>query len=439
MLLFLSPAVIHCFNISKLQSVKTRSYCRSSSYVTCPLSIYIRDHAMLKLGASPAALPPNVKGESRGNIYVTVEDLHWKPNVKLPFAGHSVDARLIWWGESTNSSTVIRYTRKAGQFANVFFISFSQHRIDCRKNAPKAPQTITYSINTSAKLFQQYINSAEPFRIKISSGISNVQIGSVSIRLPGKFVLFLAANNSNPQIATKATHHIANSKNIPIGDIVVTFRMTITERNRPTIVPPLVLDSNRSASASDRGRSTAISSKSVADAISCSNASNSKQLKNTKAKPISTTPTLCQPSSKSFNFLTGRHMSKQQELEALQELKVLSPSNSLIESLSEHILGVPKSPIKNSRAAETNVYSKIDSIRVNILDLTLTRAGIREVSAAITGYLATDVTFIVECKLNSISLGGNGLSNARRGKWQYDFDVIRVTSGCLSDFTSSMW
>lgn len=62
---------------------------------------------MLRLGASAPSLPPNVKGASRGNIYVILEDLHWKPNVRLPFAGNSVDARLIWWGEST--STVVRY------------------------------------------------------------------------------------------------------------------------------------------------------------------------------------------------------------------------------------------------------------------------------------------------------------------------------------------
>lgn len=262
------------------------------------------------------------------------------------------------------------------------------------------------------------------------------------IRLPGKFVQFLAGNSSNPKIVTKATHHIANTKHIPIGDIVVTFGMTITERNRPTIVPTLMLDSNRSGTASSR-RSIDFSSKFAADAISCLNASDSNEIRATKAKSLTkdcaTEPTSCQPSSKSYNFLTGRHMSKQQELEALQELKVLSPTNSLIESLSEHILGGLQSSKENCRPLETNVYSKIDSIKVNVLDLSLTRAGIREVSAAIRGYLATDVTFIVECKLNTISSDANSLPNARRCKWKNDFDVIRVTSGCLSDFTSSKY
>lgn len=212
----------------------------------------------------------------------------------------------------------------------------------------------------------------------------------------------------------------------------------ITERRIPRIVPPLAIESNP----------TTLSNRSDEKSIKiCSNSSDKENSKKVVTKEVATLATTSNSghisSRNTINFLTGRQMTKQQEIDALQELKYVSPTNSLIETLSENILKVPKTfsfenNCSGGRRTEENVCNKIDSIKIYIDSLVLSKAGIREVKASVKNDLlySNDVTFIVECKLNP---NNDNLPNSKRSKWKYEFDVIRVTSGCKTDFTSSKY
>lgn len=99
-----------------------------------------------------------------------------------------------------------------------------------------------------------------------------------------------------------------------------------------------------------------------------------------------------QTSSKAYGYLTGRTMSRSEEIEALNELKSMSPTGSFIEAISSGA----------TNSTDCDIRKNIDSLRVKVVALSLSKAGERETaSRSLTGQTRdVQTVFVVECKLS---------------------------------------
>lgn len=246
------------------------------------------------------------------------------------------------------------------------------HRIDSRKASDR---TISYQIKTNAKLFYEYLQTCEPIEIKLTSSISNLQIGTAFIKLPVELVKFVRAGPSAASISHKSTHQIFSPKNSVVGEVLLAFHIYLTPNQTPRMVSPCdVITSN--CSTDDQKMPSSVRLKTATPG--------NKQtalLENSTVKKSNRT------SSRAYGYLTGRTMSRADEIEALKELKSMSPTGSFIEALSSSA----------TSSADADLRKNIDSLRVKVVALSLSKAGERETtSRSVTG----QTMFILECKLS---------------------------------------
>lgn len=53
---------------------------------------------------SSRILPPNVNGRSRGTVELKIQELKWTVTKNVA----SVQAKIIWWGESFKSGAILK-------------------------------------------------------------------------------------------------------------------------------------------------------------------------------------------------------------------------------------------------------------------------------------------------------------------------------------------
>lgn len=89
-------------------------------------------------------------------------------------------------------------------------------------------------------------------------------------------------------------------------------------------------------------------------------------------------------------------MSRADEIEALNELKSMSPTGSFIEALSCNATG----------STDVDLRENIDSLRIKVVALSLSKAGEREkrIYSVIGQRTNVQTIFIVECKLSPFLL-----------------------------------
>lgn len=292
-----------------------------------------------------------------------------------------------------------------------FFFCF---RFNPRKSTDSSSKTIKYNILTSPRLFQEYIKTCEPIEIKLTSEISNLQIGTVFVQIPKKVINLLSSDETSGFTAYhKSTHQIFSPKNRNIGEIVIGIEMTIAERTNSAIATPISLINTRKEDTNFNLQLRKNSQDIPAE----------RDL-STKSIPIVPRPVSGKSkslqSSKTFDYLSGRQMTEEQEIEALHNLKELSPTNSLVEKLSEEVY-------KNATEPNSIYLRKIDSIKISVLTLILSKAGIREIKARSInscGHIESP-TFTVECKINALLslMAKNG-----SGNYFNDFENIKMSS-----------
>lgn len=324
---------------------------------------------------------------------------------------------------------------------------------------------LRYNILTKTKLFREYLVSCEPIEIRFSSATTNLQIGTAFVTIPQDLVNLLnesKRNCYNQFDCITSISQIFNSRNKIIGAIAIDFQLIVYNRSTPrsaTNLNKMTITSNnscyddsnrkwetendrnsenlpyKSVSQSKLNKNNANFLKFSGDSVTETHFKMSDAIKIPKL-PLSSTKVSNRNKSESplFNFLTGRPLSLSQELEALQQMQSISPTESFIEALSSDLKCVV-SPKKNiqTNAEANNLINKIDSMRIQVYEMTLTNAGLREilVKNGVTSSSIATGTFIIEGKLDST------LVKVQRGKHQTHHDIIRIFSSHIEEAASS--
>lgn len=297
---------------------------------------------------------------------------------------------------------------------------------------------LRYYILTKIKLFRDYLTLCEPIELKFSSATTNLQIGTAFIQIPFDLIESLDTSQVtqiNRPTLIGCTSEIFNLRNKIIGNIKINFQLTIYDRTSPRSIESLSID--RTFVTSQLQKSPRDTNKNVCmdDNRQKSSQIKSKQTKNidnlylgrvekshleqlSSHRSIGETRKLSsriQNASPLFDYLSGRPLTRHQEAEALKEMENVSPTESLIDEIETNLKAKISSPRKIRQQLLENVsklspkvdafdpINRIDSIRLTVLNLTLTKAGLRELTNRKNideNAPLVDSSFTVECQID---------------------------------------
>lgn len=242
------------------------------------------------------------------------------------------------------------------------------------RNPPKVtstPSVVNYNILTKFDLFKSYLLSCEPIEIKLTSVKTNLQIGTCFVPISKRIL-----NSTEKRIEVKNSYQIFSPRNINLGEIVLNFKINFIESSSE-IGYQKRLFQDSSETSTDRTSSKLFVHK-IPDLNLGSPMKSFRVLQRSDRSSV-------------INYLTGRKMSRNEETKALKEICEISPAGSLIEALNE----IEETPRCTFDLPEEINYTKmIDSVKISINNLCLTKAGTREIS------VKKGAVFIIECKID---------------------------------------
>lgn len=293
-------------------------------------------------------------------------------------------------------------------------------RLKNKKQSRKSfGHAIHYDILTKLTLFRNYLRSSESVEVKFSSGISNIEIGRSNIPIPAELIEFLDRQSSSKKVKKfRRRCHIYNAQQKMMGELLVEYGLslydrTLNESEFDEKIDDKLLTTNGDEIENDMNHFNldleinSPSKKSV-HKTKCKSKSPYKNVNSEKLLEKLSSSSTKRLSSKSgvssslMNYLTGRPLAEVEENEARQAMMSTSPTESLIEFLSNDLndLYLPK----KINDTELNVLKKIDCLRIQVQDLCLTRAGTREILSnnALIESSFSSGTFTVDVDLDSI-------------------------------------
>lgn len=298
----------------------------------------------------------------------------------------------------------------------------------CRKRCKSATKNcLNYKILTKLKLFKEYLLLSKSIKLKFSSSISNVYIGRATVSIPTDLVKFLDSKTS--KVAKFATNcQIYNSQQEAIGDIVVQFQLSLSEgphSYKSESIAEAILNEDVMCQAEVENNKNKPNF--IGNAHSHLSAHKSKAKKKSpiarKRNESDNNTTMLSPANllvppipksstklsiKDFkpsplmNYLTGQPLLTDEEIVALDAMRSASPTESLMDILSFD-LDCLKKPRKQATKVDFSSLNRIDSIRVNICEVNLLKAGVREILHG-NGMGRTSFasgTFIVDVKVEA--------------------------------------
>lgn len=246
---------------------------------------------------------------------------------------------------------------------------------------------------------------------------TNIIIGTSSIVIPSKLLKII---NTTTQNTIQTSTPINSVRNFNIGTLLVSFKFTFVSlninRNEAMIMKTIstnVQDIIPRANKKLCYEKENINRDIFVEGVSCTFYSNSEkaetckqreknmiEVKN-KTQPISFNRNLkSQPicidkpvSSKALDFLGGKSMSVEEELIALKEICSMSPAESLIDILI-------KNEEKLTQNQNDNHFKYIDSVKIFVKSLNLTKAGVKETCCYLNNDNSNlnDFQFVVKCR-----------------------------------------
>lgn len=248
--------------------------------------------------------------------------------------------------------------------------------------------------------------SCEPIEIKLTSVKTNLQIGTCFVPISKKIL-----NSSERSIEVKNSYKIFSPRNLNLGELILNLKIHFIESSGSEIgYQKKLFQAERDSSELSTDRS---SSKMFVHTIPDLNL----------GSPMKSFRVLQRSDRSSvLNYLTGRKMTRNEESKALKEICEISPAESLIEALNE----IEESPRCSFEIPEEINYTKmIDSVKIFLNNLNLTKAGTREIS------FKKGAVFIIECKIDE------GLKPKVIQSKASD-DEIRVSSKNVTNFENAI-
>lgn len=323
-------------------------------------------------------LPPCVKGKIRSHLNFSIENINWKTSKTFS----DVRIRVVWWGQ------------REGTFCE-----------GIRINKQPPLSTVCYAVKTGSKLLASYLSNCDPVKLEIFSSKTKDFIGSAE---------FPINHQELSQKICRLKSKILTSRQFCLGELSVCIEITSLK----TMTRELKLFKSVAEPQSNLTsfkRKTLIVSKPVTQKLLKEKNSNKEniqvignkkkisfrdltpsKLQKTPQKKTSLPSNLHTSASKRIasppnekkslklsplklshgyeksslvNYLSGEAMSHLSQSVILQNLVAISPTQSVIKSLSN----IEVAPKKLQTIAD-----KIDSIRITVLQTELNQAGLLE-------------------------------------------------------------
>lgn len=232
------------------------------------------------------------------------------------------------------------------------------------------------------------MQSCEPIEIKFTS-FTNLQIGTAFVSIPNQICDFFdSLQEGQHNVHNKSQYKIFSPNNRILGSINISFDIQFIVNQTPRSTSTVATVVKTLPKQIDQAYLCHKKLNSSPKLIEIENILTSTMtLPKVLKENISNKPLRVKKSSKAYNYLTGHEMSKDEELQALSEIKLSSPTGSLVEALSQSATG---------RRQIYKLLNEIDSLKISLKTLYLTRAGMREANFNQKMHEANPHTFMVE-------------------------------------------
>lgn len=256
---------------------------------------------------------------------------------------------------------------------------------------------------TKLKLFKSYLARSGGVELHFTSGTSNIPIGIAIAPIPMQLIESIDNNRQTKSTIKMRKRfsskcHINNSQNKLIGNITIDYDLLLCSRpiNESEFNCEIFSNANEYEHENDLNHINVVKRNAVISP---------KDNKRKTKKSIVEIPKSVKMSSKDphpnpvMDYLTGRTLTDHEKDRAIKAMETISPSESLIDLLTIDLdcLSLQRPHKKPSFAFSS--FDHIDSIRTHIYELTLTRAGVREILNENGSY--TSGSFVVDVNLDS--------------------------------------
>lgn len=420
------------------------------------------------------SLPPQVTGKVRGLLIFKISE------IVLYRAPTTVLVQLQWWGENIKNVQNLGYlclfqsnlhSEHLFTVFNYFFRPIKIYKPETKKSIHSV--NLVYNICTTLNLFYSYLSQCEPIKAEIFTAISNLKLGSAKILIPKALI-----QNKLPQTQATSICKIINDDGDDIGDISINLQLNFKDDDDDLPASDRITTSRLFTHSkpheliceNDEKKNLHKSSAYLKKLSKYhDNDDSSITSKNSIEKAVTSRENV-------LKYLHGEDMNSDLEKQALRDIQNLSPASSLIaladaehcltkntswthcpshigskidtvsvhtlkdSSISKYIDEISKITDNKQHAMESNAIPKInkvisessvlkpkavvvdallnhvDSIRVTVQTLTLTRAGLRIVLGLENLPLVTispQVTFFVEYAMPSLMKQENAANISR--------------------------
>lgn len=286
---------------------------------------------------------------------------------------------------------------------------FSLTSVDCpRSGTYAAAAPINYSILTKIKLFREYLSLSDSIKIKFVSRTSNVHIGTAAIPITNELLNMFGDQNAGGRFRSKCVRgHIRSAQSKSIGEVEVQFEVALHDRAQHHSPSRLCGNGDLAIRIED-------------GAPRCRDAENDINKDNLKivaprdcsprkeprsdAGPASQRSSGTANSASLLDYLSGRPLSSKEEKSALNDIRAVSPTESLMDEIESNVRSILSSPKKiiarterpAPRHAPAEPQSAADSVRVHVFDLIVTRDGLQQICSRSGCDCAKHGTFMAE-------------------------------------------
>lgn len=252
---------------------------------------------------------------------------------------------------------------------------------------------------TKLKLFKSYLARSGGVEFRFASGISNIPIGTAIASIPMQLIEFIDKHQTKSMIKMpkfRSKCHINNSQNKIIGKLTIDYDLLLCSRPIDDDKFNCEISSIANANENDLNH---------INIVKRNAAISPKDKKGKTKKSIVKIPKSVKMSSKDphpnplMDYLTGRTLTDHQKDQAIKAMETISPSESLINLLTIDLDCLSLQRPHKNRSSELSSFDQIDSIRTHIYELTLTRAGVREILNENGSY--SSGSFVVDVNLSS--------------------------------------
>lgn len=261
-----------------------------------------------------------------------------------------------------------------------------------KKGGEHTSNIIHYKILTKLKLFKNYLARSGGVELRFTSGTSNIPIGRATTPIPMQLIESIDKHQTESTIKMqkfRSNCPITNSQNKIIGKITIDYDLLLS--SRPIDESEFNCEFFPNATENDLNHINVITNRKM----DLPRDKKEKKLFVEIPKSVKMSTKYPYPNPL-MDYLTGRTLTDHERDRAIKSMDTISPSESLIDMLT---IDLDVLSLQRPHKKRSSKFGQVDSIRTHIYELTLTRAGIREILNENGSY--SSGSFIVDVNLDA--------------------------------------